>query len=299
MKNILRPISFVHAFLFSFSFLCLTPPLVMGDLILLSTNISYVHQIASFGPRLSDTGFVSSLISIDSFNPNNIRGCTKPTLPPEWQGKPWIALVQQGDCTYIDKVRNMQASGAIGIVVGSNNPLAGLLTMQSSGDVSDVIIPAVYITYDDYIEVLEEFHHISLNDSDIPFVPVRLNKSDQQYWPIINIIIARIIAPVIIMVFLYTVVFRFRRTYRTKETNRRQVHVQILPKRNYSSKDADQDHNVCSICLEEYVDGDELRILPCKHEFHVACVDPWLLLRKKFCPLCKKDAFVSEGTSLV
>lgn len=38
----------------------------------------------------------------------------------------------------------------------------------------------------------------------------------------------------------------------------------------------------CIICLEEYQEGDKIRTLPCRHEFHSVCVDMWLLTRKKF-----------------
>ncbi len=41
----------------------------------------------------------------------------------------------------------------------------------------------------------------------------------------------------------------------------------------------------CSICAEDYVDGDELRKLPCGHLFHQACIDPWLRDRARTCPL--------------
>lgn len=38
----------------------------------------------------------------------------------------------------------------------------------------------------------------------------------------------------------------------------------------------------CAICLEDYVNGEELRVLPCKHDFHTFCVDAWLTTQKKF-----------------
>jgi hypothetical protein len=44
----------------------------------------------------------------------------------------------------------------------------------------------------------------------------------------------------------------------------------------------------CSICLENYVNGDVLRVLPCLHFFHVSCIDNWLMMDKA-CPLCKWD----------
>jgi E3 ubiquitin-protein ligase RNF13 len=42
------------------------------------------------------------------------------------------------------------------------------------------------------------------------------------------------------------------------------------------------DPEVCAICLEDYIDDDQVRIMPCKHEFHIECIDPWLTKRKKF-----------------
>lgn len=42
----------------------------------------------------------------------------------------------------------------------------------------------------------------------------------------------------------------------------------------------------CSICVEEFRRGDDVRVLPrCRHQFHPQCLDPWLLNVASTCPL--------------
>ena len=33
----------------------------------------------------------------------------------------------------------------------------------------------------------------------------------------------------------------------------------------------------CAVCLTEFEEGDEVRVLPCGHIFHLDCCDKWLL----------------------
>ncbi|KAJ8485496.1 hypothetical protein OPV22_017981 [Ensete ventricosum] len=44
----------------------------------------------------------------------------------------------------------------------------------------------------------------------------------------------------------------------------------------------------CSICLAEFADGDQVRVLPqCGHGFHVVCVGTWLRSHSS-CPSCRR-----------
>lgn len=49
---------------------------------------------------------------------------------------------------------------------------------------------------------------------------------------------------------------------------------------------APPEHKACTICIEDFREGDEQRTLPCFHRFHKDCVDQWLE-RNGACPICK------------
>ncbi|GMN60990.1 hypothetical protein TIFTF001_030084 [Ficus carica] len=53
----------------------------------------------------------------------------------------------------------------------------------------------------------------------------------------------------------------------------------------------------CSICLADYGDSDELRLLPdCGHFFHVDCVDSWLR-QQPTCPICRSSPIPTPLTT--
>jgi hypothetical protein len=39
------------------------------------------------------------------------------------------------------------------------------------------------------------------------------------------------------------------------------------------------------ICTDDFVDGEKVRILPCRHIYHQHCIDPWLLKKSGTCPI--------------
>ncbi|KAJ3263274.1 hypothetical protein HDU77_010972 [Chytriomyces hyalinus] len=51
----------------------------------------------------------------------------------------------------------------------------------------------------------------------------------------------------------------------------------------------------CAICIDEFDVGAKVRELPCHHQFHSHCIDPWLLRHNRLCPICKQDVLVVRG----
>ncbi|KAJ0039635.1 hypothetical protein Pint_28746 [Pistacia integerrima] len=50
----------------------------------------------------------------------------------------------------------------------------------------------------------------------------------------------------------------------------------------------------CAICLGEFAEGDEMRMLPqCGHGFHVVCIDKWLASHSS-CPSCRQILVVAR-----
>uniref|UniRef100_A0A0C9S3S8 RING-type E3 ubiquitin transferase n=1 Tax=Wollemia nobilis TaxID=56998 RepID=A0A0C9S3S8_9CONI len=47
----------------------------------------------------------------------------------------------------------------------------------------------------------------------------------------------------------------------------------------------------CSVCQEEYEEGEELGRLNCDHSYHADCIKKWLV-QKNQCPICKAPAFL-------
>jgi len=64
------------------------------------------------------------------------------------------------------------------------------------------------------------------------------------------------------------------------------------------------ENNICVICMDEYIEGDRLRVLPCNHSFHVGCIDRWLSGSHSHlecvtngCPTCKLKPVTMESAN--
>ncbi|PNW71369.1 hypothetical protein CHLRE_16g651400v5 [Chlamydomonas reinhardtii] len=53
--------------------------------------------------------------------------------------------------------------------------------------------------------------------------------------------------------------------------------------------------DTCAICLCDFEEGERVKHLPCKHFYHIACIDTWLG-RDITCPLCKDNVLEAMRT---
>ena len=61
-----------------------------------------------------------------------------------------------------------------------------------------------------------------------------------------------------------------------------------------AAEDSDEDRPSCPICLGDFVNGDTVRVLPCKHLYHQKCVDQWLMVNAS-CPSCRLSIVEPES----
>lgn len=46
--------------------------------------------------------------------------------------------------------------------------------------------------------------------------------------------------------------------------------------------------DTCVICLDAFIEGSKVALLPCKHYYHKTCINSWLYSHNT-CPICKRD----------
>ncbi|ORX40390.1 hypothetical protein BCR36DRAFT_407579 [Piromyces finnis] len=221
---------------------------------------------------------------------------------PRIKKERFIALVERGgSCSFSDKVRNMQKSGAKAVIVGNNRSDFHLITMYANDDTSDINIPSVFILQYDMF-VLKE---------DAPYKDIYIIESDTDWPAPADIFMITTMLP-IIFIFAVFIIFKFR--VEASEANLHnesnaslgaatQEEVEALPIKVFSmEKKKENDPETCAVCIDDFQDGDKLRVLPCRHEYHVECIDLWLTTRKSFCPICKRcinDDDADENTPLL
>lgn len=239
---------------------------------------------ARFGYRLPSDGLKGFLIGA---RPENACEPIEPPPKENLTGN-FIVLIKRFECNFDIKVLNAQKAGYKAAIV--HNVESDDLIGMGSNDVDimkQLVIPSVFVGEETANTLKEDYmydkggHVVLLPDFSLPL----------EYYLIPFLIIVGICL-ILIVVFMITKFVQDR--HRARRSRLRKDQLKKLPIHKYKKGD---NYDVCAICLDEYEEGDKLRVLPCSHAYHSKCVDPWLTKTKKTCPVCKQKVVPSQGDS--
>ena len=62
----------------------------------------------------------------------------------------------------------------------------------------------------------------------------------------------------------------------TSDTEESSASARVHSAKEVEARDAMEE---CPVCMNKFVNNEQLRILPCFHEFHTNCIDKWINVR--------------------
>ncbi|NWS42249.1 RNF13 ligase, partial [Probosciger aterrimus] len=272
-----------------FAFLNLLP--VEADILAVSIRMFfYIGEISiklnlPLSYSINESGFL--------INSKPENAC-EPIAPPPLRdnsSSAFIVLIRRLECNFDIKVLNAQRAGYKAAIV--HNVDSDDLISMGSNDIEvlkKIDIPSVFIGETSANSLKEEFtyekggHVVLIPEFSLPL----------EYYLIPFLIIVGICL-ILIVIFMVRTLSLLKSLSGFDQVSIYNTYLKYGSFKN--KKKRGDEYDVCAICLDEYEDGDKLRILPCSHAYHCKCVDPWLTKTKKTCPVCKQKVVPSQGDS--
>lgn len=269
--------------------------LINGLLLLVSADIMVFnnetpHQIevefrdmpSLFGGVIPPEGIQAMVIYADP--PDACSGLKPPPNITNVTGK-WALLIKRYGCSFENKVRNAQnASYHIAIV---HNVDSTDLEPMSAADGHGIYIPSIFVgnRTGELIRANYQWfngYFVTIDDTS----PDDINKH-----LLVPFAIVVGICFFIMLGFMVGVVIKCIQDRR--RAHRHRLPTSTLKKIPTAKFQKGDPYDTCAICIEDYVEGDKLRILPCSHAYHSKCIDPWLTRNRRVCPICKRKVFAA------
>ncbi|KAL4713455.1 hypothetical protein ACJJTC_010440 [Scirpophaga incertulas] len=282
-------------------------------------NITYEDEHGKIWSEISESGkygegFVGSArgvaVHVRAKGPGGERdhtGCTSPLLSTIAPGdplpsEPWVAVIRRGSCNFEIKVQNAWKSNASAVLVYNDRDTTLLEKMKLSTD-NGRNISAVF-TYkwkgEEIIRLVDNGTRVVIDiikGRTFANVTNNINKTSVLFVSISFIVL--MVISLAWLVFYY--IQRFRYIHAKDRLSKRlccaaKKALSKIPVKSLKTDDREVqgDGECCAICIEPYKVAETLRSLPCRHDFHKNCIDPWLL-EHRTCPMCKMDILKYYG----
>ncbi|CAH0698723.1 unnamed protein product [Spodoptera exigua] len=234
---------------------------------------------ASFGNDLPADGLRGFLVAGEPPD-----GCSPLPNPPTVDNftEKWIVLLARYNCSFEVKVRNAQAAGYDCAIVHNVN--SSDLETMSAKNPEGIEIPSVFVSDLAGLLLADEYLYTSgfyiMVNGDLPF-----NINTHLLLPFAIVVVLCLL---VILIFMIVKCIKDRRRARRHRLPSRSL--KKIPTCKFSKGDP---YDTCAICLDDYQEGERLRVLPCAHAYHAVCIDPWLTQNKRVCPVCKRRVFAA------
>ncbi|KAL8110869.1 receptor homology region, transmembrane domain- and RING domain-containing protein 2-like isoform X2 [Apium graveolens] len=265
---------------------------VFANVVLMTNNatLSFQDIEANFSPSPKGSGECGTLYKAD---PLDACSPLKNIVPKIKEGGlSLFALIVRGGCSFEDKVRRAQMAGFKAAIVYDNED-GDLVAM--AGNSAGIRIQAVFISKASGLLLTK---YVGATNMELWIIPSFENSA----WSIMAISFISLLAMSAVLATCFFVRRHRIRRERPRAPRTREFHgmssqlVKAMPCLIFTAVlDDNCTSSTCAICIEDYSVGEKLRVLPCRHKFHAACVDAWLTSWRTFCPVCKRDARTSTG----
>ncbi|XP_071439962.1 E3 ubiquitin-protein ligase RNF13-like isoform X2 [Hetaerina americana] len=246
-------------------------------------GVEFPDAPARFGAPIPMDGIRGMLVYA---NPED--ACKPMDEPPRhklYSGK-WFVLIKRYGCKFEDKVMNAMLAGYDAAIVHNVN--SSSLEPMPANHQTNITIPSIFVGEETGILMKKTYqynmgYYIFINDN----LPFNINSQ-----------LLLSFAIVVGIFFLVLVLFMVVKCIKDRIHNRRHrlpsSSLKKIPVVKFKKNDPTMGFELCAICLEDYLDGDKLRVLPCAHAYHCKCIDPWLTCNRRVCPMCKRKVFASD-----
>ncbi|CAN7996072.1 unnamed protein product [Ixodes hexagonus] len=246
-------------------------------------------QELSFSAMIPDEG-VPGLLTIAS--PLTACSAIAPPPFPSNDSFAWFVLIARFECGLAEKARFAQDAGYDVVVIydrkaHNNGPFETHITpepkyypvkgMCPSSDENDLNIYAVIVSEESGIRLKRYTYQ---DNCEVKLYPETYQSLFNYLVPFLAVIGLCIGGLVCFMMVRYARDWRRRRRSRLSRR-----HLKKLPVTKFKKG---APYETCAICIEDFVEGDKLRTLPCSHAYHCKCIEPWLLENRRTCPICKR-----------
>ncbi|KAL6227021.1 hypothetical protein ACLB2K_000980 [Fragaria x ananassa] len=221
-------------------------------------SMAFADLPAKFAVRVNSSGACGALANADPLNACSPLRNGRRSNETE---KARFALIVRGECTFKDKIQNAQNAGFAAAIVYDDKDGSDLISMLINSE--NTTIHAVFVSKATG-ELLKEHAHDEEGECCIfPF-------AKETAWTVLAI---SFLSFIVILGILLIALFAPRHWLYSQGRNQLPKSVdtkvvEALPCFTFSSARLGECHSeeTCAICLENYKDGEILKVLPCQHD---------------------------------